>query len=61
MSDSNEILIGSKEAAEMLRISSATLYKWEKKGIIKPVYVSPTRRRFFSKSDIEALIARGRV
>ena len=37
------------EIAKMLNVSKATIYKWEKSGLIKPFKSSSQHRRFNEK------------
>lgn len=52
-------MLSKPKAAKALGITVNTLTSWEDKGFIKAVYVTPTRRRFYSEEDIIKLIDRG--
>ena len=49
-------LLSAQQAAAMLpETSSATIYRWARQGKI-PVVELPSGRKFFRRSDIEALL-----
>ncbi|MBQ9556965.1 MAG: helix-turn-helix domain-containing protein [Muribaculaceae bacterium] len=47
-------LLSVDEAAELLSVSKMTLYRWDKKGILKKVEIGG--KRCYRKSDIDCLV-----
>lgn len=47
------------EVAEMFMVTPQTVRSWEARGILKPDWVSPTRRRYYEEENVERLRARG--
>ena len=45
-------LLSSGEAAMRLGVTTRTLQKWNKKGILKPVVITPTGRFKYSEKQI---------
>lgn len=54
----NAPLLTKAEAARMLLVSERTLERWNKSGILRPVYFGRRSVRY-RRDDIEAFIARG--
>jgi len=54
--DSDAILLTVEEAGELLKASRTALWRWEKKGILKPIKIGRSVR--YRKSDLEALVAK---
>ena len=54
--DSDAILLTVEEAGELLKASRTALWRWEKKGILKPIKIGRSVR--YPKSDLEALAAK---
>lgn len=50
-------LINTKQACEMFGVDRRTIYRWRKKGILKPVFINNGVR--FRLSDIEKLQQEG--
>lgn len=48
-------MLSSRDIAEMFKVSRTTIYNWEQKGILKPVFISPTGRKFYSEENIKEL------
>lgn len=48
--------IGTVKAGQMLGVSSQTLGKWEKKGLLVPVRHPINKRRLYKKEDLEAIL-----
>ena len=42
------------EAARMLGVHPSTLRRWDKTGILRPSYRTPTGERRYTEADIEA-------
>jgi len=51
-----KLLIGIKQAAEMLSIHEATLRRWDKEGKLKPVIISKRGDRRYRLEDIKKFI-----
>ena len=51
--DSDAILLTVEEAGELLKASRTALWRWEKKGILKPIKIGRSVR--YRKSDLEEL------
>lgn len=50
-------MIKPKEVMELLKISHATLWRWEEKGILKPVQVTGKwGRKWYNLEDIKKLM-----
>lgn len=45
----------SQEIADVVGVNLSTIYNWEKRGIITPIKVTPTRRRFYSEEQMIAM------
>lgn len=54
--DADAILLTVEEAGELLKASRTALWRWEKKGILKPIKIGRSVR--YRKSDLEALAAK---
>jgi hypothetical protein len=50
----SEEIIPAEKLAEILNVSSVTLWSWDKKDILKPFYIG--NRKFYRRSDIQELI-----
>lgn len=51
----HETYLTTKEVAEMLGVSTCTLWRWNKSGYL--CYVKCGRKSFYKKSDIDKLIS----
>ena len=51
--DSDAMLLTVEEAGELLKASRTALWRWEKKGILKPIKIGRSVR--YRKSDLEEL------
>lgn len=51
-------LLTAEEVADYFRVKPTTVNRWARQGVIEAVHVAGIKRRFFRRSDIEALIAR---
>lgn len=49
-----EYLLTPEEAAELLKVSSVTLWRWDKSGYLTPVYVGGKKR--YRNSDISKIM-----
>lgn len=49
-----EYLLTPEEAAELLKVSSVTLWRWDKSGYLTPVYVGGKKR--YRNSDIHKIM-----
>src|SRR5690554_4427856 len=49
-------LLTVEEAGDLLKASRTALWRWEKKGILKPIKIGRSVR--YRKSDLEALVAK---
>ncbi|KAF2955839.1 helix-turn-helix domain-containing protein [Marinitoga sp. 38H-ov] len=47
-------LLTRNEVMELFKISAPTIYRWGKKGILKPIKIG--KKVFYKKSDIEKLL-----
>lgn len=52
--EKKEQLLTIDEAAELLKVSKMTLYRWDKEDVLKKVEIGGKRR--YRKSDIDRLI-----
>ena len=43
-----------REMAESISISYSALDSWVRKGIIKPAFINPTGRKFFTQEQVDA-------
>ena len=50
-SKNSEVYLTSKEVCDFLSIDNSTLWRWEKREYLKPLYVGGKKR--FPKSEIE--------
>lgn len=50
------VLLLKQEVAKLLRISVATLKRWEKRGEVKSIRINNRGDRRYLRSDIEALL-----
>lgn len=47
----SEVYMTSKEVVDFLSISNVTLYRWEKRGYLLPIYIGGKKR--YKRSEIE--------
>ena len=59
VSTSKDEHVDAKTAAEMLHITTRTLYTWERKGLIKPSQLG--RKKLYSVREINEIIDRNRI
>lgn len=52
-----EYLLTPEEAAELLKVSNVTLWRWNKSNYLTPVYVGGKKR--YRNSDIAKIIEKG--
>lgn len=52
-------LLSLKELAELIRVRTETIMRWEKKGIIKSIRKGANKKRFFTKEDILDFLKNG--
>lgn len=52
----DSILLTVEEAGDLLKVSRTALWRWEKKGILKPIKIGRSVR--YRKSDLEELAAK---
>lgn len=52
-------MLSVSEAAAIFKVTPHTIRSWDNKGILKPDYISPTGRRFYSKEKVETLRKEG--
>jgi hypothetical protein len=50
ISQKQEVYFTSKEVSEFLSVDSTTLWRWEKRGYLKPIYIGGKKR--YPKSEI---------
>lgn len=53
----SEEIIPAEKLAEILGVSSVTLWSWDKKDILKPFFIGT--RKFYKRSDIQKLMEAG--
>jgi len=53
--DEDAELLTTREAADLCRVSVTTVYGWVADGSLKPALTTPTGRKRFRRSDVEAL------
>lgn len=51
----DSLLLTVEEAGDLLKVSRTALWRWEKKGILKPIKIGRSVR--YRKSDLEELAA----
>lgn len=51
-----KLLIGIKQAADVLSVHEATLRRWDKEGKLKPVIISKRGDRRYRLADIKKFI-----
>lgn len=49
-------LVNARQVAEMLGVSTSTIYSWKNKGYIKPVMITPTKMQFYDLEEIQAFM-----
>lgn len=49
-----------KEMSEALGVSYSTLDNWIRKEIIKPAFINPTGRKFFTQSQVDEYFNKGK-
>ena len=49
-------LLSVQEVAQQCKVSRQTIYNWCKKGYLNPDLITPTKRRYFKKEKITALM-----
>ena len=54
-------LLGIKEAARLLSVSTATLRKWDNEGKLPAIKISKRGDRRYKKADIEVFIKRKKI
>ena len=54
-----KFLMPCSEVADKFEVKSSTIKRWEKKGVLSAVWVSPTGRRYYSKEQVDALYNQG--
>lgn len=54
-------LLTPKEVCEMLKISRDTYQRYVKKGVLNQVQVDKGKRRYVKRSELEKLIAEGKL
>lgn len=52
-------MLSVTEVAKEFGVTSQTIRSWDKKGILKPTYISPTNRRFYNEEDVNRLREEG--
>ena len=50
ISQKQEVYFTSKEVSEFLKVDNSTLWRWEKRGYLKPIYIGGKKR--YPKSEI---------
>ena len=50
ISQTQEVYFTSKEVSEFLKVDNSTLWRWEKRGYLKPIYIGGKKR--YPKSEI---------
>ncbi len=52
--------ITAKEISKLFGVSVTTVYNWEYRGLIKPIRLSPTGRKFFNFDEVQELFYEGK-
>lgn len=47
------------EVAKIFRVTPSTVRTWDAKGILKPDWVSPTRRRYYKEENVSKVYRKG--
>lgn len=50
ISQKQEVYLTSKEVSQFLKVDNSTLWRWEKRGYLKPLYIGGKKR--YPKSEI---------
>ena len=50
ISQKQEVYFTTKEVSEFLKVDNSTLWRWEKRGYLKPIYIGGKKR--YPKSEI---------
>lgn len=51
-------LLTAEEVAAYFKVKPHTVNRWARDGVIEAVHITGMKRRFFRRSDIEAMLAR---
>lgn len=49
-------MLRAREVADMLNVSTTTIYSWRDMGILVPVYKTPTNRFLYSEEQVQEFI-----